>query len=291
MVSLRNSLPALRRGALVTGRIALLVGVGLLLLNALGLAVHSRSTNHSSQNGSLREYVASLRTGAAFDLGEATRRIYLGTTHSDARRIAVTENWLQWALGRIYPPLSRTQDTDRLIAGNLANCSERSQILKDLAECAGCDCRFAGLSGHVVLEVKLPRGWHVADPDYGVVYPLGIAELQQAKNQRLVGQTLYSAGYSRPVIERYIQILQSTEDNVVLPVRSPLSPRLDLAERACHWLVWLIPWGCILFSAAAQMAFLRSAFADRLKLSGSNRKSVSGLGVATAACSPSQAAS
>jgi hypothetical protein len=241
MVSLQSNLSSLRGRIAVVGSLLALVGAVLLVLQMVSFALDFAAQGGSDQQGPLARYVSGLRQGAPFDLAEATHCIYQGTTHSDQRRIAVTENWLQWMLGHFYPPLTRTQNTERLLAGGLAECSERSQILKTLAEEAGLRCRFVGLSGHVVLEVQTPSGWRVADPDYGVVYPVGFAELQKQSSAPLIEQPLSAAGYPQQTIERYCRIVHSAEDNVVLPVGSALSPRLDRIERACRWLATGLP--------------------------------------------------
>jgi hypothetical protein len=254
MVSWRNNLSAWRRGIPLAGSVLSLVGAGLIALQLASLTVDYSARNDHVETGSIQRYVTNLRKGAPFDLAEATHRIYQETTHSDARRIAITENWLQWMLGHFYAPLSRTQDTERLLSGGLTNCSERSQILKSLAEEAGLACRFVGLSGHVVLEVQTPSGWCVADPDYGVVYPVGITQLQEKTTAPLIERSLIAAGYPLPTIERYCRILHSAEDNVVLPVGSALSPRLDRVERACRWLATAIPLGSLLLGVIVMRA-------------------------------------
>jgi len=254
MVSLRNKLWSMPGGIRLAGRVLSLCAAALLSLQIICLALQYSLRSAPPEPGSLDAYVASLRSGLTFDLADATHRIYEGTTHSDGRRIAITENWLQWTLGHLYAPLARTQNTELLLAGGLVNCSERSQILKSLAEEAGLTCRFVGLSGHVVLEVETPTGWRVADPDYGVVYPMGIAEWQHESSAPLIDQVLSAAGYPEPTIEHYLQIVHSASDNVVLPLGSALSPRLDRVERACRWLATAIPLGCLLLGIAAMRA-------------------------------------
>jgi hypothetical protein len=192
----------------------------------------------------LRRYLQELRAGQPFDLDEATRRVYRGTTHSVGRRVNLRENWLQRLLGQFYEPLSRTQDTERLIDGGFADCSERSQILKTIAEEAGCACRFIGLHGHVVLEVCLQGTWRIADADYGVTYPVGLAGLESAAGPLLVRGELAKNGYDAAAIDRYIELVHSVDDNVALPIGSPLSPRLWVLERCCNGLAWALPAAC-----------------------------------------------
>lgn len=221
-----------RLSRMAIGQICIAAGIVLVVLNFAGWRRVATSSPHFGQ----RE---------RFDLERATHFVHDATSHSDDRRISVDENWLQWLGGKGYAPLAHVQLPSRLLAGQVANCSERSQILKALAEAAGCQCRFVGLGGHVVLEVCPNGDWLVADPSYDVVYSVGIERLQSAAGESEVRSKLSSAGHSPGVVISYLAILQSTNDNVVLPVGSPLSPRLYRAEIACAWLVWLIPAGLV----------------------------------------------
>jgi hypothetical protein len=190
----------------------------------------------------LRDYVHAVATGdEAFDLGTATTWVYQGIVHAEPRYVNAGENWLQAGLGLLYTPFKTTQDTHRLLAGGIANCSERSQILKTIAESAGYDCRFVGLEGHVVLEVHDGGRWRMADPDYGVVFDLGVDSMALREQQPVVITALASHGHSGKTISTYLEILQSTDDNTRLDVGSPLSPRLHAIEKACAWLIWIMP--------------------------------------------------
>ncbi len=192
-------------------------------------------------------------------LTEATRCVYAGTSHSDERRICIQENWVHWVLGQVYQPLSRTQNSWRLADGGFANCSERAQILKTILEQRGYPCRFVGLTGHVVLEVLAVDGWRVADPDYGVVYPGNLATLEGPRGPALIRQRLAENGCDQATIERYIEFVRTTDNNIVLPVGSPLSPRLYVIEAYCEWLKWGIPAAIAVFVPLASVRRNRRA--------------------------------
>lgn len=172
---------------------------------------------------------------------EATKFVNQYTRHSVERRIAWNENWLQWSLSRFYTPLERTQNTELLIRGGLADCAERSQILKSIMEKSGAKCRFVGLDGHVVLEVFSEGQATVADPDYGVVYPLSIDELVRPENRELVRRKLECRGYDSEIIETYLAILYSVDNNRASEIGEPISPRLARIEQVCSLLVWGVP--------------------------------------------------
>jgi hypothetical protein len=158
----------------------------------------------------------------------------------------LNENWVQWIAGFLYVPLRRTQDADLLINGQNAECSERSQILKSIAEEFGFQCRFVGLGGHVVLEVAVDGDWQVADPEFGLTYPVNISRLAEESQESAVIDALRSHHVNDEQISNYLRILQSEEDNIRLPIGEPISPRLKLMEEACDWLAWIIPIACYL---------------------------------------------
>ena len=188
----------------------------------------------------LVDYMDTTPESNRFQLQEATHLVHFATRHVPRRDISFTENWSQWIIGQCYSPMLQTQDTDLLIAGRLGNCADRCQILKSIAERSGKRCRFVGLSGHVVLEVEVDGKWNIADPDYNVTYPMEVQELARPQNETLMHNSL-RLWYTPTVVDQYIQIVQSTENNLQMPTGSPLSPRLYLAEQICKWLSWLVP--------------------------------------------------
>ena len=217
------------------------IGTLLLLLTVAGYLWKQDVVRSESE---LRTYWAELRTGKPFQLNEATLAVYNSTSLTSERFIRLHENWVQWMAGFLYAPLRRTQDTDLLINGQNAECSERSQILKSIAEEFGYQCRFVGLGGHVVLEVAIDGDWQVADPEFGLTYPVSISRLAAESQQAAVIDALRSRNVNEEQIGNYLRILQSEDDNVRLPIGESISPRLKHMEDACNWLAWIIPIAC-----------------------------------------------
>lgn len=201
------------------------------------------SLSKDSFSSRIHAYAKTISAINRFDPFEATMVVHENTKHSIERRIDWSENWLQWGLGQVYDPLSKTQNTNRLISAGLADCSERAQILKSIAEQAGCECRFVGLGGHVVLEIQTENGPCIADPDYGCLYANGLEDWVQKSNSKEIYTGLRKLGYPKAVISNYIDTIQSTDNNVSLDPGAPLSPRLYAIEQACSYLIWLIPIG------------------------------------------------
>jgi hypothetical protein len=221
----------------------LIVGGILVMPWAVVMALPQRPTG--VRGAILGDYLRDVSEGEDFDLEEATWWVRMGTVHSGRREIKPTENWLQWLAGFAYPALWRTQDTEALIAGGRAECSERSMILKAIVESAGHRCRFIGLSGHVMLEVESEGSWRVADPELGIVFDDSFAELQRAERLGEVEARLVGVGLRPHEVAHYLDILASADDNVTLPVGAALSPRLMVIERVLRPLACLFPALCV----------------------------------------------
>ncbi len=222
-----------------------LTSLGVLTFTLAILSILPVRHHASDMSKPLFTYLREMQRGGVFELDEATRQVRDGTRHAQPRHVHFLENWMQWAAGFVYSPLRRTQDTHRLIAGGLAECSERSQILKGIAEAAGLPCRFVGLNGHVALEVFYQDRWHFADPEYGMVLPFSLRELEQPAQADYVRDSLAITVRNPWVTEHYMEILQSAEDNVVFPVGAAISPRLHRLEQLCAGLLWLLPSTCL----------------------------------------------
>lgn len=238
-----------------------LVGCALLASQLIGAVQHVGTFSFGAAGRMLRPgqrsvalsaglsaYLKQVQAVGACDLVEATQRVYLGTRHTSGRHVHWSENWLHFLLGKIYRPFARTQSVTRLVAGREGDCSERAAILKAIAEAGGYPCRFVGLGGHVVLEVQVDDRWWTSDPDYGVVYPFAAEHLSDSSREATVRSTLAIHAYPADTVNRYVEILQSTQNNVVLPVGMPLSPRLFVLEQVCSWLAWLLPATCCLLA-------------------------------------------
>jgi hypothetical protein len=215
---------------------------GLASLTTLGalIPMASETPQQRARVNAYREMASILAAQPAYSVSRACSFVHATTKHSVERRITWHENWVQASLGLLYPPMVRTQSPERIIARQHADCSERVAALQRMFRQARLPTRIVGLGGHVVLEVKANGKWYTTDPDYGVTYGVGVAQLETGTGQG-VHRLLQRVGCSDPVIDRYLEILHSTSDNVVMGINQPLSPRLALLEGACGWLLVAIP--------------------------------------------------
>ncbi len=177
-----------------------------------------------------------------FNLEAVNTLIFESMIHSDARRIGFRENWLLWLMGHVHEPFSHTQDPEKIIAGGGGLCSEVTTVLKRIVEVNGLQAHFVHLMGHTLLEVETKEGWRIADPDYGVTYPVGLKVLEGKNGADLISKRLYAKGYSTDEVERYIHAFQTVEDNLISDAsRQVESPRLYMIEQWAGWLKWIIP--------------------------------------------------
>lgn len=194
--------------------------------------------------GVLEEHVGKKTGSSTFKYVERINQlIYNSIFHyKENRNYEFFENWFLWTLGKvIYKHFGGIQNSDYIINGRGAWCGQVSEVLMTILKQSSIDSRFLGLSGHVVLEVKLDGKWIVADPDYGVVYSVGRKDLENPDYSYLILEPLRNIGYSERTISTYLQIFQSRENNVTLPVGSKLSPRLHIVEVAGSWVKWVFP--------------------------------------------------
>lgn len=72
-------------------------------------------------------------------------------------------------------------------------CSQQSLALADFLRERGVDARAMGLDGHVVVVIERDGGEWIADPDYGVVLPMSLAEAGADRDR--VAAMYQSAGW------------------------------------------------------------------------------------------------
>lgn len=176
-----------------------------------------------------------------FDLELVNNEVFESLVHSDNRRIQLHENWLMWVAGLFYEPMSRTQNPERIVSGGQAICSEAAAVVNEIARVNNLDARLIALSGHVVAEVLTEEGWQIADPDYGVVYSVGLQALEARTMTADITQKLSRKGFNKVTIAQYIEFFGTSEDNVVLDVGAASSPRLYAFENLSELLKWMIP--------------------------------------------------
>lgn len=232
------------------GGIAL--GLSLLVLSGIGLFIPPGVPTQAQSASDIPGYDFVIRDSDVlenaiavpqenFDLFSATRLVFETMKHADNRTFRIYENWIMWSIGLVYEPAARIRGVKRLVRGQSGYCSEAVLVLNHVATLNGRASRYVHLEGHVVAEVQTEQGWQVADPDFGLVFPMSIAELQSQRGIQQLRDELKRAGYGEDTTEEYVGALVTLEDNYVRAGDAPSSPRLYRLEMISEWMLWILP--------------------------------------------------
>ena len=167
-----------------------------------------------------------------FDIKKTTSLVFESLKH-ESRDILIFENWFLWFLSNLYDPLKKTQNIERIVDGGVGICNEVSAVLNEVALLNKIPARFISLEGHIISELKINNEWILADADYGIVFPFGYEkifanDLQYTKET--VRRLLTERGFDFKTIQKYEEVLLSTENNTVHKIGEAISPRLMLIE-------------------------------------------------------------
>lgn len=127
-----------------------------------------------------------------------------------------------------------------------AHCHQIAQAFVDVATRRGIEARMAGLDGHVVAEAFYYGGWHVFDPDYGVILhdQDRVVSLEELLEDPDLTRRLYRNHRLKNDVEALIAVFEKK-----IVVRAPsgghLSPRTAAWQRGARIAKWLLPVGMI----------------------------------------------
>jgi hypothetical protein len=240
----------------------ILVAVFLLLVNVAGLFLHpsyetTRSIRKKGTPG--YHYAVSDKTGLLQMLKQkgdtnnpsyidsTTSRVFYSMFHTENRRIAFYENWPMWLAGKLYKPAGRTQDAALLVKGGAGNCSERTQVLKDIFELNGLPGKVISLNGHIALQVLFNGAWKVADADHGLVFNGDMDQMESDEGLRSADSILAKNGFDPVHRAKYLHYWKTENDNRLSPLNKVSNPRLFNLEKFSQWLKWILPALVLLF--------------------------------------------
>lgn len=160
-------------------------------------------------------------------------------------RLPVWENYLLYAGGLVRPDIFggayELANHRKALERGVGLCSQRTIILVGLLSDQGITAHPVGLEGHVVARVAVGDKWYIADPDYGVVLPYDLPELES--DPMLVRQ-YYSAIDD---VETVVQVF-APEGNTIWPpgVRGmyayhPNAMKVYYVERLSYVGIWVLP--------------------------------------------------
>jgi len=162
------------------------------------------------------------------------------------------ENYFLWALGWIDPAgygKWEFADDDKALERGVGLCSQQAIILVRALRRAGVPAAIVGLSGHVVATAAVgPGALILLDPDYGVVVPHSLAEVQ--RDPDLV-RPYYAAKYPPRQVDLLVGIY-GPEGNFVDPTGADAYTagrrRKEAWTYTACWvlpLVLMVPYGAV----------------------------------------------
>jgi len=163
-------------------------------------------------------------------------------------RIPIYKNYLFYLLSFIKPSIYlkyETCDPNLALARGVGLCSQQTLALVGVLQKKDISARTITLNGHVVATAQVsknPEAWWIFDPDYGVVIPHSIEELE--KDQTLVASYYKNAGYADEIATWVINKYTGGK-NVVwsegIYGYPDCSPFKSLIRTSCNYLIWIVP--------------------------------------------------
>ncbi len=254
-----------RRAASRAAGASFLVGAALLTVTAAGLHVPLRnpelySLPEAAGWSRLRFTERHVRAVAASDRSDVkayvtrlNEAVHFGLQHYWDERgasrfslhVPLHENFILNMLGWIAPSrfgMYEFLDHRRALARGAGICSQHAIVEAGLLQDAKIPARIVRLGGHVVLEALVDARagtWWVFDPDFGVVLPHSMKELE-ADGER-VRAAYRAAGYSDAVAAE-LAVDYAPERNMAFEDANEFAgPRRAWAERAAYLMIWVLP--------------------------------------------------
>jgi hypothetical protein len=125
------------------------------------------------------------------------------------------KNWSLHALGAMSPSLRKYRywDHEQEFERGIGLCGNLSSILVGYLAENGIPARIVGLEGHVVVTAEVRPGvWYILDPDYGVVMPYALDQVQQ--NPGLVVDA-YKPSTDEQMLGMIVSYYASAADNYI----------------------------------------------------------------------------
>ena len=252
------------------------VGSVLLALTAVGRFVSLEPKNIDSFHdqfgrapGMSRSQVLDVIAGESHDIKryvtDLNQAIHLGVLHcgpgEDAcrrhLRIPLINNFVLWGLAFVWPEKFAAYelfDHRRALDRRLGNCSQKVIILTGILQEKGTRAHVFSLGsypsprgrpdGHVVAAVQVGNDeWWVADPDYGVVLPLGQTAIESDPAAAAARYAL--AGYGEAKV-RSLAFLLEKDQNKVFDRHAGArgySVKKYYFEKLTYAMTWLVPLG------------------------------------------------
>lgn len=160
-------------------------------------------------------------------------------------RVPFYENYLLYLASYVKPDIYyRYEFTNhrRALERGVGLCSQLAIIETEFLRERDVNARLIYLQGHVVLQAEVePTVWWVLDPDYGVVIPFSLSEIEA--NPEVVMPYYLAESYSDELASALVNYY-GPEGNILFPedgARSYSIPKIWWTEYFAYILIWVIP--------------------------------------------------
>jgi len=156
--------------------------------------------------------------------------------------IPIYENYILYILQFIYPNIYEKYEYcnyEKALERGIGLCSQQSIAITDFLNKKGVKAKIVGLDGHVLTTVLVDiekDEWWILDPDFGVVVPQGLAEIE--KNPKIV-KPYYEKklGKEEGILDKIIEIYGSSGNEIYSDAIIGNVGYID-----CNWKKVLIEW-------------------------------------------------
>ena len=159
-------------------------------------------------------------------------------------RVPFYENYILFATSFIYPDLFlkyQFVDYRRAVERGVGLCSQEAIVETGILRERGIKADIVGLDGHVVVTAPVDETqnvWWIFDPDYGVVIPNNISQIEN--NPELVRPYYTAKGYTvqkvNDLVTYYGGVGNKVTDGII-----GYSRFRYYYEYACYIMIWVIP--------------------------------------------------
>ncbi len=154
------------------------------------------------------------------------------------------ENYILWGTSFIFPDLFvkyQFVDYHRAVERGVGLCSQQAFVLTGILRERGIKADIVGLDGHVVVTAPVDTAqntWWIFDPDYGVVIPNNIAQIEA--NPELVRPYYAAAGYTPKKVDSLVSYYEGSGNQVTDGIIGYSRFRYYY-EYASYVMIWIIP--------------------------------------------------
>jgi hypothetical protein len=165
-------------------------------------------------------------------------------------RVPIYENYILFGMSYIFPEHFLKYfftDYQKALERGIGVCDEHTIILDGILKSKNIESRMIDTPHHffeIALADPQTNEWWILDPDYGVVIPYSLEQVQ--KTPELIRRGYLEEGYSNETINYIVNNVYQNHEIKIHSDISDYSTKLYPFERLSYILIWVIPLICIL---------------------------------------------